>query len=133
MNKFYAATLRGTGAALRLRFPLFLLMLLATVVANAQQWVGSATTNDSIFRNGKVLIGRTLFTGNLVPLNARLEVVNGAIAQVQSGRYGQYTNTFGVPVSTVLNIVQDNKWAGLGQAGTFASPITGTVCVLQSL
>jgi hypothetical protein len=122
-SKSKAPYLPGAGVCV---WVLATAMLLASVPLQAQQWLGSATQNDSIFRLGKVLIGRNLFAGNLIPLNARLEVVSGAIAQVQSGRYGFYTNTSGVPTASTVTQFQSNKWAGLGQAGTILQPITGT-------
>lgn len=90
------------------------LLLASTAGANAQQWNGNNNIADSIYRTGKVVIGRNL-TLNPITLNAQLQVERGPIAQVQGGLYGSFSGD-GV-------ISKPSKWIGLGEAGTIFSPI----------
>ncbi len=92
-------------------------LLITGSMANAQQWDGNNNTTDSLFRTGKVLIGRNL-TLNPITLNAKFQVEGGPIAQVQRGLYGSF-NGDGITS-------KPSKWLGLGQAGTIFSPITST-------
>jgi Chaperone of endosialidase len=92
-------------------------LLLSGAVASGQQWDGNNNTTDSLFRTGKVIIGRNL-TLSPITLNAKLQVDGGPIAQVQGGLYGNF-NGDGV-------VSKASKWIGLGQAGTIFSPITTT-------
>lgn len=93
------------------------LLVASTAGANAQQWNGNNNIADSIYRTGKVVIGRNL-TLNPITLNAQLQVERGAIAQVQGGLYGNFSGD-GV-------ITKPSKWIGLGEAGTIFSPIPST-------
>jgi Chaperone of endosialidase len=92
-------------------------MLISGSLATAQQWDGNNNTTDSLFRTGKVLIGRNL-TLSPITLNAKLQVEGGPIAQVQRGFYGNFN---GDDVVT-----KASKWIGLGLAGTIFSPINNT-------
>lgn len=93
------------------------LLLASTAGANAQQWNGNNNIADSIYRTGKVVIGRNI-TLNPITLNAQLQVERGPIAQVQGGLYGRFAGD-GV-------ITKPSKWIGLGEAGTIAAPISST-------
>lgn len=93
------------------------LLLAGTVGANAQQWNGNNNIADSIYRTGKVVIGRNLSL-NPITLNAQLQVERGPIAQVQGGLYGNFSGD-GI-------ITKPSKWIGLGEAGTIFSPISST-------
>lgn len=93
------------------------LLLAGTVGANAQQWNGNNNIADSIYRTGKVVIGRNLSL-NPITLNAQLQVERGPIAQVQGGLYGNFSGD-GI-------ITKPSKWIGLGEAGTIFSPIPST-------
>jgi hypothetical protein len=88
--------------------------IVAGTAATAQQWNGNNNITDSIYRTGKVVIGRNL-TASPTTLNARLQVERGAIAQVQSGIFGDF-NGDGV-------VTKARKWAGIGEAGTVFAPI----------
>jgi hypothetical protein len=92
-------------------------LLVAGTVATAQQWDGNNNTTDSLFRTGKVIIGRNL-TLNPITLNAKFQVEGGPIAQLQRGAYGSF-NGDGITS-------KPSKWLGLGQAGTIFSPIATT-------
>ncbi len=93
------------------------LLLASTAGANAQQWNGNNNIADSIYRTGKVVIGRNI-TLNPITLNAQLQVERGPIAQVQGGLYGRFAGD-GI-------ITKPSKWIGLGEAGTIAAPISST-------
>ncbi len=92
--------------------------LLLGVAAHAQQWDGNNNTTDSIFRTGKVVIGRNLTTAPIT-LNAKFQVEGGPVAQVQSGIYGSFSGG-GITSS------RPSKWIGLGNAGTIFAPISTT-------
>jgi hypothetical protein len=84
------------------------------LAATAQQWNGNNNINDSIYRVGKVVIGRNLTTSP-IPLRAKLEVDAGPIAQVQSGLFGDFAGD-GI-------FTRARKWLGLGEAGNIFAPI----------
>lgn len=93
------------------------ILLAGSAAAQAQQWDGNNNTTDSIFRTGKVVIGRNL-TSFPIPLNAQLQVERGPISQVQFGLYGRFAGD-GI-------VTKPSKWIGLGEAGTIFSPIPST-------
>jgi Chaperone of endosialidase len=97
-------------------YVLTLLLALATA-GHAQQWNGNNNITDSIYRTGKVVIGRNLTTSPIT-LNAQLQVERGPIAQVQGGLYGRFAGD-GI-------VTKPSKWIGLGEAGTIFSPIPTT-------
>jgi hypothetical protein len=104
-------------AARRRQLLLLTALAFSSTFATAQQWDGNNNTTDSLFRTGKVIIGRNLTTSPIT-LNAKFQVEGGPIAQVQGGLYGNF-NGDGV-------VTKASKWIGLGQAGTIFSPVTGT-------
>jgi hypothetical protein len=99
------------------RGPVLALLLATAVAGHAQQWDGNNNTTDSLFRTGKVVIGRNLTTSPIT-LNAQLQVERGPIAQVQGGLYGRFAGD-GI-------VTKPSKWIGLGEAGTIFAPIPTT-------
>jgi hypothetical protein len=110
---------------------LFTLSLLPVQTASCQQWAGSTTTNDLLYRDGNLLVGGSTFQLNIGAGSRAIELIgNNTVFDMRSNiASGNFTFAFSpnVNASQIISTIPLTMYVGGHQS--LYIPTTGNVLI----